>query len=132
MELRIQNVKGYFLSSKWRQICAASDILYWPSSHLYSYTIPLTHIPCVGCWVFLQIFMLKVTVSRDFLHPVFFINQFILVPLEMSMGRFIFLLFHRVIALLKRLPGTLETGESLPFYLDLELGLHVSILKLLI
>ena len=28
------------------------------------------------------------------------------------MGRFIFLLFHRIIALLKRLPGTLETGES--------------------
>ena len=44
----------------------------------------------------------------------FFINQFILVPLEMSMGRFyFFLLFHRVITLLKQLPGTLETGESL-------------------
>ena len=35
------------------------------------------------------------------------------------MGRFIFLLFHRVIALLKQLPSTLETGESLFFYLDL-------------
>ena len=29
-----------------------------------------------------------------FLHPVFFINQFILVPLEMSMGSFIFLCFY--------------------------------------
>ena len=34
--------------------------------------------------------MLKGTVSRDFLYPVFFINQFILVPLEMSMGPLIF------------------------------------------
>ena len=37
----------------------------------------------------------------------------------MSMGRFIFLLFHRVMALLKQLPGTLETGELLlPSTLD--------------
>ena len=34
--------------------------------------------------------LLKGTVSRDFLHLVFFINQFILVPLEMSLGRFDF------------------------------------------
>ena len=40
------------------------------------------------------------------------------------------MLFPRVIALLKRLPGTLETGESLLFYLDLDIGLHGSILKL--
>ena len=44
------------------------------------------------------------TSKRDsltrFFAPSFFINQFILVPLEMSMGR-LFLLFHRVIALLK-------------------------------
>ena len=32
------------------------------------------------------------------------------------------LLFHKVIALLKGLPGTLETGESLLFYLDLDIG----------
>ena len=37
--------------------------------------------------------ILKGTISRDFLYPVFFINQFILVPLEMSMGRFIFFCF---------------------------------------
>ena len=58
----------------------------------------------------------------------FFINQFILVPLEMSMDRFIFMLFHRVIALLKRFPGTFDTGEypkgreSLFFYLDTDIG----------
>ena len=39
----------------------------------------------------------KGTVPQDFLHHV----QFILAPLEMSMGRFLLLLFHRVIALLK-------------------------------
>ena len=40
------------------------------------------------------------------------------------MGRFIFLmLFHRVIALLKQLLGTLKSGESLFFYLDLDIGL---------
>ena len=83
--------------------------------------------------------------SRKIFCTRFFINQFILVPLEMSMGRFIFFIFYRVIALLKWLPGTLETGESqllgtldtqesqLPsiqramerlfFYLDLEIGL---------
>jgi len=43
--------------------------------------------------------LVKGTASRDFLHPVFLINQLILVPLEMSMGHLSFLLFH--IALLK-------------------------------
>ena len=36
---------------------------------------------------------IKGTVSRDFLHPIFFINQFILIPLEMSMGHFDFFAF---------------------------------------
>ena len=40
---------------------------------------------------------------------------------------YFFLLFHRVIALLKRLPGTLETGESLFFYLDLDMLSNVLI-----
>ena len=55
----------------------------------------------------------KGTVSRDFLYPVYFINQFILVPLEMARGCFIFVCFFIVNALLKGLPGTLKTGESL-------------------
>ena len=56
-------------------------------------------------------YVLKGTVSRDFLHQVFFINQFILVPLEMSMGCFIFLLFHRVIALLTHSPVLWKPGS---------------------
>ena len=47
----------------------------------------------VARWIFIPMKTnndFKGTVSRDFLYPVFFINQFILVPLEMSMGRFIF------------------------------------------
>ena len=60
----------------------------------------------------------KGTVSRDFLYPVFFINQFILVPLEMSMDRFYFLLlFHRVIALFKTTPRYFgNRGVATPRY----------------
>ena len=62
----------------------------------------------VKAWqsIYLSLFLLKVfyfeirgqkpikgTVSWDFLYPVFFINQFILVPLEMSMGCFTFFCF---------------------------------------
>ena len=55
-----------------------------------------------GQWQEISKLCFKGTVSRDFLHPVFFIIQIILVPLEMSMGRLIFFcFFHRVIALLK-------------------------------
>jgi len=53
----------------------------------------------------------KGTVSWDFFAQLFFFYQFILVPIEMSLGCFSFLRFHLVIALLKWLPGTLETGE---------------------
>ena len=38
------------------------------------------------------------------------------------MGCLIFLLFRRVIALLKQFPGTLETGKSLFLSLDLDIG----------
>jgi len=111
------------------------DLNGWDASH----TIP--HGSYMGRREFLNKYQVSKTVSRDFLHPIFFINQFILVPLEMSMGRFIFfLLFHRVNALLKRLPGPYfrnwrvatpqyfghqgiqRAGESLFFYLDLDIG----------
>ena len=49
-----------------------------------------------------------------FFAPSFFINRLILVPLEMSCGRFKFVVFSSiVIGLLKRLPGAMETGELL-------------------
>ena len=38
-------------------------------------------------------FWFKGTVSRDFLYPVFFTNQLLLVPLEMSKGRLYFFCF---------------------------------------
>ena len=58
-----------------------------------------------------SLFSLKGTVSRDFFAPVFFLNQLILVLLEMSKGRFDFKQIFTVVVLLKQLPGTLETGE---------------------
>ena len=39
-------------------------------------------------WLLCECPLFNGTVSWDFLHPVFFINQFILVPLEMSTDRF--------------------------------------------
>ena len=87
-----------------------------------------------------------------FFVPSFFYQSVHSGPIRDVHGPFyFFLLFHRVIALLKQLPGTLETrefqlpdtldtGEScipgiqraeelLFFYLDLDIGLHGSIFK---
>ena len=115
---------GYKRHHSGGELCMYGKILYHPTNCKPPsfYIGTESYVPTVPTYKILRNFLslpfcvliyLKGTVSRDFLYPVFFINQFILVPLEMSMGRFIFfLIFHRVIALLKRLPGTLETGES--------------------
>ena len=57
----------------------------------------------------------KGTVSRDFLVLLVFFHQKAPPgPIKDVHGQFyIFLLFHRVIALSKQLPGTLETEELL-------------------
>jgi len=78
--------------------------------------------------------VLKGTVSRDFFAPGFFINLFILVSLEMSMGRFICSCFSKSYCTFKTthqtdtshqtsVLGIQRAGESLFFYLDLDIGL---------
>ena len=54
------------------------------------------------------------TVSQDFLSPVFFHLSAPPGPIRDDLGPFIFLAnFHKVIGLLKRLPGVRDIGETI-------------------